>query len=322
MNIISIILLLWRIIILSCCYGAATTSTASPPIAKPNCTTHCGDVAIPYPFGIGPHKDCYLDGWFQIDCRHNNSTTSANYSRQVPFLKSVDLELLSIVLFEYGRQLVWVKNPITFFNCEGKETHQPQNLTGSPFMYSQTGNRFIAVSCGLYATVTSDHGTIAGCRSICQNTTGGDFGNCYEGNGCCQDTLGTNALSGSLTIEISSSSKMSDPMGDCKYAFLVDEDWFVKNFKNFQDLKDMGSVPVVLDWMLNVHDYGERFREKPNLTVNQSTPICTRSTSDLTSEPILICDCPRGTEGNPYLLQPCQGAQIVLKYEYDLYTLG
>ncbi|VVA38522.1 PREDICTED: wall-associated [Prunus dulcis] len=306
MNIISIILLLWRIIILSCCYGAATTSTASPPIAKPNCTTHCGDVAIPYPFGIGPHKDCYLDGWFQIDCRHNNSTTSANYSRQVPFLKSVDLELLSIVLFEYGRQLVWVKNPITFFNCEGKETHQPQNLTGSPFMYSQTGNRFIAVSCGLYATVTSDHGTIAGCRSICQNTTGGDFGNCYEGNGCCQDTLGTNALSGSLTIEISSNSKMSDPMGDCKYAFLVDEDWFVKNFKNFQDLKDMGSVPVVLDWMLNVHDYGERFREKPNLTVNQSTPICTRSTSDLTSEPILICDCPRGTEGNPYLLQPCQ----------------
>ncbi|PQQ07884.1 wall-associated receptor kinase-like 3 [Prunus yedoensis var. nudiflora] len=194
MSIISIILLLWRIIILSCCYGAATTSAASAPIAKPNCTTHCGDVAIPYPFGIGPHKDCYLDEWFQIDCRHNNSTTSANYSRQVPFLKSVNLELLSIFPFKDGRQSVRVKNPITFFSCEGKETRQPQNLTGSPFIYSQTDNIFTAVSCDLFATVTADHGTVASCRSICQNTRGGDFRNCYESIGCCQDTLVTHEL--------------------------------------------------------------------------------------------------------------------------------
>ncbi|BBN67860.1 wall associated kinase-like 1, partial [Prunus dulcis] len=294
-----------------CChYGAATTSAASAPIAKPNCTTHCGDVAIPYPFGIGPSKDCYLDKWFQIDCRHTNSTTSANYSRQVPFLKSVNLELLSISPFEHGwgRHSIQVKNPITFFNCEGKETRQPPNLTGSPFMYFQPDNKFIAVSCGLYATVTSDHGTIVGCRSICQNTTGGDFGNCYEDNGCCQNTLGTHEYSSSLTIEISSnSSKMSDPMGDCKYAFLVDKDWFENNLTSFQDLKDMGSVPVVLDWMLNVHDYGERFRDKPDPTGNQSSPFCTHGfIGVLTSEHILSCDCQPGMEGNPYLLQPCQ----------------
>ncbi|VVA40727.1 PREDICTED: wall-associated, partial [Prunus dulcis] len=296
MNIISIIRLLWRIIILSRCYGAAA------PIAKPNCTTHCGDVAIPFPFGIGPNKDCYLDEWFQIDRRHDNSTTSANYSRQEPFLKSVNLELLTIFPFEDGTQSIRVKNPITFFSCEGKETRQPQNLTGSPFIYSRTHNIFIAVGCELFAQMNSDHETVAGCGSICHNNTDGDYDNCYEGIGCCQDTLPRNKLTSAFSIEIT-----SNPMGDCKYAFLVETDWFANNLTNFRDVKDMDSVPVVLDWILNVHDYGERFREKPDLTGNQSIPFCT-SNYDFTwyNRTRMICICPPGMEGNPYLLQPCQ----------------
>ncbi|XP_021811290.1 wall-associated receptor kinase-like 22 [Prunus avium] len=257
MNIISIILLLWRIIILSCCYGAATTSAASWPIAKPNCTTHCGDVAIPYPFGIGPSKDCYLDKWFQIDCRHNNSTTSANYSRQVPFLKSVNLELLSISPFEDGggTQSVQVKNPITFFSCEGNETRQPQNLKGSPFIYSQRDNVFIAVGCDLLARMSSDYGTVAVCGTICRNTTDGGRGDCYDSNGCCRGILPTYELTNFSIDEIPSNSSTSDAKDDCKYAFLVDKFWFADNLTNFRDVKDMDSVPVVLDWMLNVHDY-------------------------------------------------------------------
>ncbi|KAL6279839.1 hypothetical protein ACE6H2_016720 [Prunus campanulata] len=317
MNIISIILLLWRIILLSCCYGAATTSAASWPIAKPNCTTHCGDVAIPYPFGIGPNKDCYLDEWFQIDCRHNNSTTSANYSRQVPFLnttsanysrqapflKSVNLELLSIFPFKDGRQSVRVKNPITFFSCEGKETRQSQNLTGSPFIYSQTDNIFIAVSCDLFATVNSDHGIVAGCGSICQkNKTHRDNGNCYDGIDCCQDTLVTYELTSGFTIEIPSNSSTSYPMDDCKYAFLVETNWF-QSVLNFREVKDMDSVPVVLDWILNAHDYGERFRGKTDQSGNHSTPFCNSYDEQRNT---MICACQPGMEGNPYLLQPCQ----------------
>ncbi|CAB4309810.1 unnamed protein product [Prunus armeniaca] len=233
MNIISIILLLWRIIILSCCYGAATTSAASAPIAKPNCTTHCGDVAIPYPFGIGPHKDCYLDEWFQIDCRHDNSTTSINYSRHAPFLKSVNLELLSIFPIEDGVRLVQVKNPITFFNCEGKETRQSQNLTGSPFMYSRTDNIFIAMGCDfLVRMMSSDYGPVAVCGSICQNATYGDYGYCDEINGCCRDTFPPYELTNFSIDEIQP--KMSDPMGDCKYAFLVETDWFEYNLTNLK----------------------------------------------------------------------------------------
>ncbi|XP_021811291.1 wall-associated receptor kinase-like 1 [Prunus avium] len=311
MNTISIVLLLWCIVI-SCWYGAAPTSAASAPIAKPNCTTHCGDVAIPYPFGIGPNKDCYFDEWFQIECRHTNYTTSANYSRQAPFLKRVNLELLSIYPFKDGRQSVQVKNPITFFSCEGKETRQPQNLTGSPFIYSQTDNIFIAVSCGLSATLTSDHGTVAECGSICRNNTNSNFRNCLGGIDCCRRILpitwDRRKHSSAFSIEIQySNSSTSDPMGDCNYAFLVEEKWLLINLSNVRDVKHMDNVPVVLDWILIAHDYGERFRENPDLTGNHSTPLCTRNWTSWGDWATMICACQSGMEGNPYLLQPCQG---------------
>ncbi|ONI06293.1 hypothetical protein PRUPE_5G051400 [Prunus persica] len=256
-------------------YYSVVMAHTSAPIANPNCTTHCGDVAIPYPFGIGPNKDCYLD-----ECHLYTN----NYSRQAPFLKSVNLELLSISFPFHGFPSVPVKTLSLSSAARERKLHQPQNLTGSPFNYSRTDNIFIAVSCDLFVRVSSDHETVAGCQSICRNTTGDDYNNCYE-------------------------------------------DWFENNLTNFQDLKDMGSVPVVLDWISNVHNYGERFserfRENPDLTGNQSTPFCTNistSSSDLTryNRTRMICACPPGLEGNPYLLQPCQGTQTESLFFLDL----
>ncbi|KAI5327869.1 hypothetical protein L3X38_027265 [Prunus dulcis] len=112
-----------------------------------------------------------------------------------------------------------------------------------------------------------------------------------------------------LIVLRQSNSSTSDPMDNCKYAFLVDKDWFLFEVPNFWDVKHMDNVPVVLDWILNAHDYGERFREKPDLTGNYSTPICRRNNVTLTSRhnrTSMNCRCKLGMEGNPYLLQPCQ----------------
>ncbi|PRQ20232.1 putative wall-associated receptor kinase, galacturonan-binding domain-containing protein [Rosa chinensis] len=67
----SLFFLLWNT-------STEASSNQAPPMAKPNCQQLCG-VSIPYPFGIGPNKDCYIDKWFEIECR--------NYSgRHKPFL--------------------------------------------------------------------------------------------------------------------------------------------------------------------------------------------------------------------------------------------
>ncbi|CAB4309823.1 unnamed protein product [Prunus armeniaca] len=94
-------------------------------------------------------------------------------------------------------------------------------------------------------------------------------------------------------------------MDDCKYAFLIETYWFQLNLWNFREVKDMDSVPVLLYLILNVQDYGERFRGKTDQSGNQSTPFC-NSYDDRNT---MICACQPGMEGNPYLLQPCQGTQ-------------
>ncbi|KAF2301573.1 hypothetical protein GH714_026698 [Hevea brasiliensis] len=35
---------------------------AAPPMSKLKCKDHCGNISIPYPFGMG-NKDCYFNEW-------------------------------------------------------------------------------------------------------------------------------------------------------------------------------------------------------------------------------------------------------------------
>ncbi|XP_008229719.1 PREDICTED: wall-associated receptor kinase-like 1 [Prunus mume] len=234
------IFLLWRI----------STPEAEPdqlgPIAKPSCETHCGDVSIPYPFGIGPSSSCYMYDWFEIHC--DNST-----SPHKPFLRAAKLEVLNISI----EGTLLVKNPVTFF-FNGRKTPQAPNLMGSPFLYSQKYNRFTAVSCGFFALVRSYHDqrVVGGCMSTCDKSAETAHNHGCIGINCCQTTLPQNLSV--IETEIKSESEESSTSGNDRmlapynYAFLVEHDWFQNNLSNFRDVKDMDSVPVVLEWSLSL----------------------------------------------------------------------
>ncbi|XP_020415642.1 wall-associated receptor kinase-like 1 [Prunus persica] len=303
-----IILLLWLI-------SRASSSSSSDQlaaIAKPNCETHCGDVTIPYPFGIGPSSNCYLYDWFEIECDYTTIPPR-------PFLRLAKLELLNISI----DGTLWVNNPVTFFYGGKGIRKVAPNLTGSPFVYSERYNRLTAVSCGFFLVVRSDENVVGGCMSTCDKNyhSRGNYG-CI-GINCCQTTLP--AYLTAITIELQAENEEAtggnDHMGmgtgtrtgmgmdDYNYAFMVDRDWFEINFSNFTFVKDKGSVPVVLEWRFIVNT---SISHMWNFLFRDPTPYC--RTYDANhfmkfnhyNHSELKCFCPPGFEGSPYLLQPCQ----------------
>ncbi|XP_040369600.1 wall-associated receptor kinase-like 10 isoform X2 [Rosa chinensis] len=271
---------------LSC--SAILSVSSSPLLAKPNCQSHCGDVEIPYPFGIGPN--CSHGPWFQILC--DNSTNLPK-----PFLNLTDgrPEVLEISL----AGTLKIKNPITFSDCPNKPNHrQTPNLFPTPFWFSDR-NKFTSVSCGRLAWLVSQStaGTMtsksalgtepAVCLSVCDYPSSILVNNSCGGIDCCQTSLRSSI---GTTFSISFGPLILNDTSErtCKYAFLVDPEWFTSNSTNTSAIAEMDDVPMVLDW-----------------TTAGSIDNSTEENRNCTSS-VGPCSCLEGYQGNPYLRGGCQ----------------
>ncbi|BFG15694.1 hypothetical protein CerSpe_019680 [Prunus speciosa] len=272
MDVVQITLFLW--------YMTAVASEA--PLGKPNCSSQCGSVTqIPYPFGI--EAGCYLDDWFQIICDNSASPPRA-------FLNVTGLEVLEISV----EGTLKVESPITFSNCSNKPVgRQTPNLEGSPFVFSLK-NRFTSLSCGRIALMTSlDGSTIAGCLSICDDSSTGYLRTkSCTGMNCCQTTITPYLRS----FNTSFGAALNADRKACKSAFLVEHDWFTSNSTNVSAIDEMDYVPMVLEWhVLDLNYTKFDIYGTKNWTDDKSTD-CSSSQ----------CFCSKGYHGNPYLLHGCQ----------------
>ncbi|KAL2532108.1 Wall-associated receptor kinase-like 18 [Abeliophyllum distichum] len=107
------------------------------PLSKPNCPDMCGNVIIPYPFGIG--QECSANPSFTIDCRNFTNP-------KTPFLSSLDLQVLEVSL---RRGIVIVNQPVSPMNCSTQQKEQSlgKSLFGTPFIFSRFYNVLIVLGC-------------------------------------------------------------------------------------------------------------------------------------------------------------------------------
>ncbi|KAJ9189875.1 hypothetical protein P3X46_001126 [Hevea brasiliensis] len=264
---------------------------AKLPIAKPNCTDRCGNINIPYPFGMGK-KECYFNEWFEIECNKSvNGHPRALLSR-------IKMEVFNIDAS--GR--VTVKSPIISSNCSGRETDLPFNLTGSPFFISDY-NVFIAVGCNTRALMTDSPLQRFGCESTCLSQKDVDWRKILpnlieedsrsnywitdyycKGTDCCQMSIPSSLQVFNPSLQAIDVNQSTD---GCKLAFLAGSLWH-----SWIEKDPKVNFPMVLEWMVNSNRRESLWNGDYSETIDCHTFI---------NEALFRCYCNHGYEGNPYI---------------------
>lgn len=178
-----VLLILCSLQLLSISVAVASPYPIYPLTKSSNCPDNCGNITIPFPFGIG--ANCFLDEWYEILCKDN-----------IPRLKKLDLQVLNI---SFPRQLysddpntIAVDYPIFYSSSSCEPTHhgmrEPVTFYRSPFFISPTDNIFVAVGCKNIAVLNGWNHTFVGCKTECTGNNTRRYGSC-NGFDCCQWTI-------------------------------------------------------------------------------------------------------------------------------------
>ncbi|KAK4478449.1 hypothetical protein RD792_013924 [Penstemon davidsonii] len=211
-------------------------------ITKPGCPSKCGNLTVPYPFGIG--SGCAIGELFEVNCSTASDPPKAFQGNiEVYDISDNQVRISSVV----ARQC---------YDRTGSVVRKIDASTSlsDPYSYSNL-NKFTVVGCDDLAVMAGTIGRRTfgvGCVSLCVKAEDVIPGRC-SGIGCSQTsvpngfkyyTTGVNSLRNHTLVS------SFDP---CSYAFLGDTTNF--EFRGASDLSDpnfpervSASVPIVLDW--------------------------------------------------------------------------
>ncbi|KAL6534454.1 hypothetical protein OROHE_013379 [Orobanche hederae] len=144
--------------------NTTTNSTAdtfnilkTPIITKPNCPSKCGDLTVPYPFGIG--AGCGIGNWFEFNCSDAFDPPRAFIGTIRVYEISDNQMRVSNVVSRRGKNI--------FLGPQHRNSAS-SSTAGTPYSYSEL-NRFNVIGCDDFALITGigERSFTSGCVSLC-----------------------------------------------------------------------------------------------------------------------------------------------------------
>ncbi|KAI5663392.1 hypothetical protein M9H77_22715 [Catharanthus roseus] len=282
-----------------------TTSTSSSEstiskgaiITKPGCPSKCGNLTVPYPFGVGLGSGCALGEWYQINC-------NTSFYPPRPFIGGIQVR-------EITDSQLRVSNVMARKCYDRSGTLVLENpawtdLGSTPYTFSEA-NKFTVIGCDDFALISGSErrNFTSGCVSLCSKAEDVLDGYC-SGIGCCQTSIPKGLKYYFTSLSSLKNHTQVFPFDPCSYAFLGEQERFT--FRGASDFADptfmqrtLDTVPILLDWVIGNQSCA--VAQRANDYACQGNSFCVDSDSGFGG---YRCSCNKGYEGNPYLSPGCQ----------------
>ncbi|XP_037418719.1 putative wall-associated receptor kinase-like 16 [Triticum dicoccoides] len=310
----------------------------------PNCDIICGNMSVPYPFGMGPAR-CYWPG-FKLTCDRFNLTcdTSKHPAKLLIVLHDPSDPDLRKDYSIQVREISLPNNTVRVLRSNAISRIEPTDSTSflmfgnyseAPYSLS-TGNEFILSGCNLQAALMIGFGSedfISGCASFCPSNVSDAYvetalrstgRNCY-GMGCCQAhiSMSSNGLPTAWRYQKINKNGDQEATLQPAYMLIAEEGWFdqrrlSKEMVGWEESRTAKvQVPQVLQWEVmqglprpaNMKAHQGCPAEVARMLCKSKNSYCKRGSRGY------LCQCMDGYHklgSNPYLDDGCKGIYLAI----------
>ncbi|CAI0397418.1 unnamed protein product [Linum tenue] len=287
--------------------GVTSLSTTYPNAIHGDCSDKCGNITVPYPFGIGDPKCAFSDA-FLLNC--TSTVTTAAPPHELLFgnipVTNISLEEGTLSSIMYAAYSCYDENGL----MEDNYFNQSISLGEGPFRFSDAHNKLTVFGCDAMAIMTDAPGNFgSACISFCNGVSAANVSrrisaaassSVCSGIGCCQSLIPQGLKTLDFTVERPRSNQSdiweSNP---CVFAFLGDDRFFDFGGLDLAEFPDRNpsNLSTAIEWVVEEKHCEEARLNAPSSYACREDSDCVYSENGNGYR----CLCKPGFRGNPYL---------------------